>query len=90
MAEKKIPVRTCVACKKEFEKKRLIRIVMNKDGEIFVDGTGKADGRGAYFCGDAECYSRLVKTKALNRSFKTAVPDEVYESIREEVFGKRE
>ena len=90
MADKKVPVRTCVACRKEFGKKQLLRIVMNKDGKIFVDKTGKADGRGAYFCGEKECFDRLVKTKALNRSFKTAVPDEVYESIREEVFGERE
>ena len=31
-------------------KKELIRIVKNKEGQIFLDLTGKANGRGAYIC----------------------------------------
>ena len=54
MAEKKQPVRTCIACREEFDKKDLLRIVKDKEGNISVDVTGKANGRGAYICKKAE------------------------------------
>ena len=47
---KKIPQRTCVGCNSQKSKNELIRIVMDKDGNISVDKTGKANGRGAYIC----------------------------------------
>ena len=74
---KKVPQRKCIACQDRDNKKELIRIVKNKEGEIFIDLTGKANGRGAYICKDCEC----IKSKALNRAFKMEVPDEVYEKL---------
>ncbi|MGL4607818.1 MAG: YlxR family protein, partial [Eubacteriaceae bacterium] len=47
---KKIPQRTCIICHSKFDKKDLLRIVLNKEGEIFYDPTGKANGRGTYLC----------------------------------------
>ena len=78
-------LRTCVVCKAQSDKKILLRIVKNKDGEIFVDRTGKANGRGAYVCKDKECYEKLCKLKSLNKSFKCNVPAEVYEEIGKEI-----
>ena len=83
MAEKKIPLRTCVGCRREFEKKRLIRIVKNKEGSVFVDFSGKANGRGAYFCGDPECLKKIKKGRILERSLGITVPDEVFSEIAE-------
>lgn len=77
---KYVPERTCICCRKKFSKNELIRIVRN-GGEITVDKTGKSDGRGAYFCGSDDCKKKLVKTRALNRSFKCEVDNSVYESI---------
>ncbi|MBR1868426.1 MAG: YlxR family protein [Clostridia bacterium] len=88
MADKKYPIRTCVACRQEFNKKDLLRIVRNKDGEIFIDESGKANGRGAYFCGRKECFAKLSKSKALDRAFKTSVPPEVYDAIGEVVLER--
>ena len=82
---KKQPERTCMGCNEKKAKKEFIRIVKNKDGEIFVDKTGKANGRGAYVCKSKECFAKLVKTKALNRAFKCEVPQNVYEMIGEEI-----
>lgn len=48
MKNKKIPLRTCVVTKEKLEKKDLIRVVKNNENEVFVDLTGKANGRGAY------------------------------------------
>ena len=30
------------------DKRDLLRIVKNKEGQVFIDPTGKANGRGAY------------------------------------------
>lgn len=46
--KKKIPERKCVITNEMKPKKELIRIVRNKEGEVFVDVTGKKNGRGAY------------------------------------------
>ena len=78
---KKVPQRKCIACQDRDKKKELIRIVKNKEGEIFIDLTGKANGRGAYICKDCECLKKAIKSKALNRAFKMEVPDEVYEKL---------
>ena len=78
---KKVPQRKCIACQERDSKKGLIRIVKNKEGEIFIDLTGKANGRGAYICKDCECLKKAIKSKALNRAFKMEVPDEVYEKL---------
>lgn len=89
MAEKKQPVRTCIVCREEFDKKSLLRIVKDKDGNVFVDVTGKANGRGAYICGKAECAKKLKKAKLLDRVFSIAVATEVYGAIEEELLAKK-
>ena len=73
----------CIVCRGQSDKKTLLRIVKNKNGEIFVDQTGKANGRGAYVCKEKACFEKLCKQKALNRAFKCDVPQEVYEKIGE-------
>lgn len=78
-------IRMCIVCRGQSDKKTLLRIVKNKDGEIFVDKTGKANGRGAYVCKSQECYAKLCKQKSLNKAFKCNIPDEVYKKIGEEI-----
>lgn len=78
---KKVPQRKCIACQDRDSKKELIRIVKNKDGEIFLDPTGRANGRGAYICKSLECLKKAINNKALNRAFKMEVPAEVYEKL---------
>lgn len=85
MKPKKIPQRKCVACQDRDAKKQLVRIVKNKEGQIFVDPTGKANGRGAYICSDIECLEKAIKSKALSRAFKIEIPQEVYDKLREEI-----
>ena len=88
MAEKKVPMRTCIACRSEKPKKELIRIVKNKDGEFFVDKTGKLNGRGAYLCDSDSCAQKIIKKKLLKPAFGVDVPDSVYAKLTEEFFGK--
>ena len=80
---KKIPKRTCIGCNETKEKKELIRIVKNKEGEIFVDKTGKANGRGAYLCDNKECLEKAIKTKKLERTFETSIDTKIYEELKE-------
>ena len=83
--EKKKPQRKCIACQERDDKKGLIRIVKNKEGEIFIDKTGKANGRGAYICDDKECLNKAIKSRALNRAFKMEVSSQVYENLLKEL-----
>jgi len=86
--EKKIPMRTCIACRNSFPKRELNRVVKSGE-EIKLDLTGKLNGRGAYVCNDVACMEKLKKQKLLNRAFSMQVSDEVYDMIMEEFLGKQ-
>ncbi len=83
--ERKIPMRMCLCCREMKPKRELVRVTLNKEGEIRVDLTGKAPGRGAYLCSEAQCVAKLKKTRALDRGFGRAVPEEVYEQLQKEL-----
>ncbi|MDA0676551.1 MAG: YlxR family protein [Chloroflexi bacterium] len=53
MKARHVPLRTCVVCKEKKPKRDLLRIVRTPDGEVVLDSTGRANGRGSYVCGDA-------------------------------------
>ena len=81
---KKIPMRMCIVCHNMVDKRELIRIIRNKDGEYSLDTTLKANGRGAYICNNPECFAKMIKTKALNKALKENIPQEVYGKIQGE------
>ena len=81
MQQKRIPMRQCVGCREMKPKKELIRVVKSPEGTISLDFRGKAPGRGAYVCPDPSCLKRAMKSKALERGFETAIPQEVYDSL---------
>ena len=82
MKERKVPLRTCVVTREKLEKKDLLRVVKNNEGEVFVDETGKANGRGAYIKKTIDTLEKAIKTKALDKHLETTISDEVYEQIR--------
>ena len=82
---KQLPKRTCIGCNEIKLKKELIRVVKNKDGEIFVDKTGKANGRGAYICNNLECLEKAIKTKRLERTFEKEISEKIYNDLRGEI-----
>jgi predicted RNA-binding protein YlxR (DUF448 family) len=69
-------------------KKELIRVVRSDTGVFSLDYTGKQSGRGAYVCPQAECLKKARKSKGLERSFKAAIPVEVYERLEIEIQEK--
>ena len=78
-ANKKIPMRQCVGCQEMKNKKEMIRVIRTSEGEFLLNG------RGAYICPNQECLKKAVKSKGLERSFKQAIPQEVYESLEKEM-----
>ena len=82
---KKVPQRTCMGCHAKKDKRELVRIVRSPEGEISVDMTGKKPGRGAYICPDLECLNKVVKSKRLERSLETAISQEIYEMLKEQL-----
>ena len=85
---KKLPERTCIGCNEKKLKKELVRIVKNKEGKIFLDKTGKANGRGAYICNNIECLEKAQKAKRLERAFEMSIDSSIYEELRGEMLGK--
>ena len=78
---KKMPERTCVITKEKTLKKDLLRVVRDKDGNVSVDITGKANGRGAYLKKDKEVINKAKTTKALERILEVTIPDSIYEEM---------
>ncbi len=85
MKPKKIPLRMCLGCNEMKPKNELLRVVKSPEGEISLDVTGKKNGRGAYICHSAECLERAVKSKRLERTFSSLVPNEVLDSLKKEM-----
>lgn len=79
---KKIPLRKCVATGEQLPKKELIRVVKNKEGQIFVDATGKMNGRGAYLKRSLEAIEIAKKKGSLKRSLEIDIPEEIYEELK--------
>ncbi len=75
----------CLGCREMKPKKELVRIVLNKDGVLSLDPTGKLAGRGAYICRLAECMKKLRKSHGIERNFGCAVDDTLYDEIEKEL-----
>ena len=83
--EKKKPMRKCVGCGESREKAMLIRVIRDTEGEIHLDPTGRANGRGDYVCRDVKCLEKAIKKKGLERSLKTVIPEETLEQLKKEL-----
>ena len=80
----KIPMRQCTGCREMKNKKEMIRVLKTAESEIFLDATGRKNGRGAYICRSSECLEKAVKNRGLERSLKTQIPEAVYEELKKE------
>ena len=68
-----------------YKRQEMLRVLKTTEDEIVLDTTGKKNGRGAYLCLSRECLDKAIKNHGLERSLKTAVPDEVYERLKKEL-----
>ncbi len=79
---KKVPLRKCVATNERLPKGELVRIVKNNEGKVFVDLTGKANGRGAYLKKSNEAIDVAIKKNSLGRALECTIDQEVYDELR--------
>ena len=85
MQQKKIPMRQCLGCREQKAKKDLIRVVRSPEGAISLDFRGKASGRGAYVCPQADCLKKAIRARALERALDCRIPAEVYEQLQKQM-----
>ena len=78
---KKVPMRSCVVTGEKLDKRELVRVVRDKDGNVFVDLSGKANGRGAYLKKDIDVINKAKKSKILDRRLEVEVPLSIYEEL---------
>lgn len=82
LKKKKIPVRMCIACRENIEKRNLVRVVKVGEDSLSVDETGKANGRGAYICPEIECLDKAKKTRAFKRALDVDMTEELYSELK--------
>ncbi len=83
--QKKIPQRQCMGCRERKAKKELLRVVRGTDGVVSLDFSGKLNGRGAYVCPNLDCLKKAQKSKALERSLETEIPETVFARLTKEM-----
>lgn len=83
MKKHKVPLRKCVISNEQLPKQELLRVVKNKEGQVFIDTTGKINGRGAYLKKDLSVIKKAIKTKKMDRHLDIKIPDEIYETLLE-------
>lgn len=78
---KKVPLRMCVVTRNREDKRNLLRIVKDQENNVFVDVTGKQNGKGAYITKSKKVLEMAKKNKALDRALECEVPESIYEEI---------
>ncbi|HEX0027011.1 RNase P modulator RnpM [Streptococcus pyogenes] len=78
---KKIPLRKSLVSGEIIAKRDLLRIVKTKDGQVFIDPTGKQNGRGAYIKLDTQEALMAKKKQVFNRSFSMDIPESFYDDL---------
>ena len=85
MHQKKVPLRRCTGCGEMKPKKELVRVVRSPQGEVSLDLSGRAPGRGAYVCRNVECLKKARKAHRFERAFSCQIPEAVYDRMEEEM-----
>ena len=86
--KRKIPMRMCVGCREMKPKAELMRVVKPQEGDCAIDRTGKAPGRGAYVCENAECLKKAQKSRARERAVEAKIDDAVFEQLAAQIRPK--
>ncbi len=81
MKVRKIPMRTCVVTREKYEKKELLRVVRDNNGNVFVDDTNKANGRGAYLKKDKDIILKAKESKILEKHLEIKIPESIYDEL---------
>lgn len=77
------PQRTCISCRRVFDKRRLYRVVRRPEGEVALDPGGKMSGRGAYLCSNPECWTKAVGSQRLEKALNCKVSVQTLALVKE-------
>lgn len=64
-----------------FDKSELVRVLKTPEGDVVLDVTLRKNGRGAYICRGAACLKKARKSRRLETSLKTQIPDGIYDAL---------
>ena len=81
---KKSPTRTCIACGTSADKRQLIRFVRDQHMHVSCDASGKAAGRGAYICANADCFATARTKRLLDARLRVKVSNGDYDRLEAE------
>lgn len=87
---KRLPQRTCLACRQVKTKPELVRLVRVSDGSVEVDIDGKKTGRGSYLCSVADCWKLGLKGNRLEHTLRVTLTQDNRERLikyGEDLFG---
>src|SRR5699024_2658548 len=87
---RKVPLRKCLVTQELKPKEDLIRLVKTKDNEIFIDPTGKVNGRGAYLSYNKDVILKAQEENKLAQAFKMKINTEIYDELLEYISDKNE
>ena len=80
---KRLPQRTCVACRQVKTKRDLVRIVKTIDEGVLVDVAGKKPGRGSYLCKVKGCWENGLKGGRLEYVMRTTLTQQDRQRLEE-------
>ena len=83
MKKRKIPLRTCVVTNEKLDKRDMLRIVRDKEGNVSIDLTGKMNGRGAYIKRDVKVLDEAIKKRSLEKKLECNISEDIYNNIRD-------
>ena len=96
MKPRKIPMRKDIVTGEMVPKKELVRVVRTPEGNVELDPTNRANGRGAYIALSVEVAEMAKKKRTFDRVFETKLDDSFYDELiayvdhqaaRKELFG---
>ena len=70
-----VPLRSCIVCGSKRAKRELTRIAATPDGDVALDPTSKAHGRGTYICGDGGCIGKGLQRGRLEYALRVSLDD---------------
>ena len=80
--KKHTPQRTCITCRQVKDKRDLIRVVRTPEGDVLLDPSGTAHGRGVYLCKETRCLEKGVTKERLSQALKMPVTSKQVEKLR--------
>jgi predicted RNA-binding protein YlxR (DUF448 family) len=81
---RKPPLRTCIGCGLNADKRELLRVVRSSEGDVTVDPSGKANGRGAYLCRSAECFDAAARRRRMDAALRVSLKEDDLDRLRRE------